>query len=470
MGIGWNLGGLSAISRTGSTLYHDEVVDGIDYDSNDNLILDGQRLIAINTSSTETEYRTELETYSKIVGYGTLGSGHQYFKVWTKSGQILEYGNTENSRIQALDYNDDQRSDVLTWYINSVEDRLGNFTEFSYFESNGHGQITTIKYSGNKRTLDNAEYTIYFDYDNRSDVILNYISGGSIKVTDILESIRIKKGETNLKTYSFFYNEVGLNARLISVKLYAGDITSPFLSETIFEWGDNDHQLVSETRSSTEPNVDHFFVDFDGDGKTDIVDAYWEGYSQGGYDVKRYYSWNYSHRVSNGFSAPMQFTNQITPFFAYLMAGDFNGDGKTDILETGQGYLQGCDIFEFDIPNQDWYWIGNSDSPTVDYQIFPGDFNGDGITDILTWNPDNPTGAWEILCFDGFSHWKHFDNPQIASFDSWDGTDAYYHGIKIADFNGDGKSDIAEFEKQTNTQIYADYIIYYSNGIRSCRK
>ncbi len=44
LGWGWNLGGLSAITRVGQTKYHDGNVCGVSYDFHDRYALDGQRL------------------------------------------------------------------------------------------------------------------------------------------------------------------------------------------------------------------------------------------------------------------------------------------------------------------------------------------------------------------------------------------------------------------------------------------
>lgn len=62
MGMGWNVAGLSAIQRTGINIYNDGFVDGVDFDENDKLLLNGNRLIPISG----IEYRTEIESFSKI--------------------------------------------------------------------------------------------------------------------------------------------------------------------------------------------------------------------------------------------------------------------------------------------------------------------------------------------------------------------------------------------------------------------
>ena len=42
-----------------------------------------------------------MEDFSNTTSYGTSGSGHTYFKVETKEGVVLEYGNTTDSRLMA---------------------------------------------------------------------------------------------------------------------------------------------------------------------------------------------------------------------------------------------------------------------------------------------------------------------------------------------------------------------------------
>lgn len=47
LGYGWNLAGLSAITRIGHTIYHDNKVKGVNFDD-DRFAMDGNRLVVIN--------------------------------------------------------------------------------------------------------------------------------------------------------------------------------------------------------------------------------------------------------------------------------------------------------------------------------------------------------------------------------------------------------------------------------------
>src|SRR5882672_11705027 len=48
LGVGWNLEGLSSITRCPRTVAQDGVKGGANYDANDRFCLDGQRLMAIS--------------------------------------------------------------------------------------------------------------------------------------------------------------------------------------------------------------------------------------------------------------------------------------------------------------------------------------------------------------------------------------------------------------------------------------
>jgi hypothetical protein len=66
-GMGWNLTGLSKITRCAPSLIDDNIQSGIEFSSTDRFCLDGQKLVAINGAygADNTEYRTQIETFLK---------------------------------------------------------------------------------------------------------------------------------------------------------------------------------------------------------------------------------------------------------------------------------------------------------------------------------------------------------------------------------------------------------------------
>ena len=72
LGVGWQLSGLSAITRCPKTYAQDGVKEGIKLDITDRYCLDGQRLVPVdgnyaNYGKDGKEYRTEINSFAKIV-------------------------------------------------------------------------------------------------------------------------------------------------------------------------------------------------------------------------------------------------------------------------------------------------------------------------------------------------------------------------------------------------------------------
>lgn len=67
-GQGWSISSISAISRISTRIDIDGYVDGVDFDGNDMLALDGQRLLKVsgNYWADGSIYNTEVQSNSKI--------------------------------------------------------------------------------------------------------------------------------------------------------------------------------------------------------------------------------------------------------------------------------------------------------------------------------------------------------------------------------------------------------------------
>ena len=182
LGVGWSLGGLSAITRCPATYAQDGFKGGINYDGNDRYCLDGQRLVAVSGAygANGTEYRTETESYTRVISYGTAGNGPAWFKAWTKSGQMIEYGNTADSRIEAQG-----KPTVRVWGVNKISDTKTNYIAVAYSEDNANGEfyVSRIDYTGNDAVGVAPYASVQFSYEARPDIESGYEVGSIIKYT-----------------------------------------------------------------------------------------------------------------------------------------------------------------------------------------------------------------------------------------------------------------------------------------------
>jgi len=169
-----------------------------------------------------------------------------------------------------------------------------------------------------------------------------------------------------------------------------------------------------------------YIGDFDGDGKSDILRQ------EKGNGVNNHVL--LSEGDGTFTSSPLNFHLQ-----GNLYIGDFNGDGKSDILR--QKNIATADLLLSQATaNLDESFALDSDETN----LYIGDFNGDGKSDILR----QENGRWEeneeaahVLLSQDDGQFRHRSLDESFALDG-DETNLY-----IGDFNGDGRSDILRQEK-----------------------
>ncbi|EJN11689.1 Matrixin [Bradyrhizobium sp. YR681] len=119
--------------------------------------------------------------------------------------------------------------------------------------------------------------------------------------------------------------------------------------------------------------------------------------------------------------------------WAYTSTGDFNGDGKTDLLFSNAS-THGLMIWQMNGTQiADNSQIGTVNAAAGWHFTTTGDFNGDGKTDLLFLN--DTTHGVAIWQMDGN---RITDAPQIGVVNAAGG----WHFQDTGDFNGDGKTDL----------------------------
>jgi len=193
--------------------------------------------------------------------------------------------------------------------------------------------------------------------------------------------------------------------------------------------------------------------DFNGDGKTDVLRidmpvsgagpyGIWVGLSDGQQlATSRWATWVASRRLT-------------------VLTGDFNGDGKTDILLSD--------------PGRPGLWVGLSDGRSftfkewapqaidAEWRVLVGDFNGDRRADVLIVEvPRSGTETRPLRV--GLSDGSRFAFAPTP-WASWD----MNRDIKllVGDFNGDGKADVMKFDVPSSGTATLGLWVGLSDGSR----
>jgi RHS repeat-associated protein len=496
VGIGWTISGLSTITRCPMTLGQDGAVDGIDYDADDRFCLDGQRLIGVGAGAyggSGKEYRTELDQFAKIISHGLAGSGPAYFTVRTKSGRIIEYGNTADSRIEIAP----AQATVRVWAANKVSDTVGNYMTISYSDQSNQTdfQPELIQYTMNSAGGVTAPFaSVDFVYQTRPDVVASGLYQGGWPVTGAtnrLSNIRTFNGAALVRDYQLSYNNGGIGgaSRVQSVTECSG--SGECLPPTAFAWvGTGAPPTLAATQlpwqSDGYLNADTLlFGDWNGDGRMDLFRQRYLNSTSTMYTADAG-----GNQVATGFTTP-GWSQAEGQDLNKLLTGDFNGDGRTDIARVLMDYIRSDDVFGVITPVYTAYLSVYHSTGTAftqagstlqmdseiyatyeDFQAYAraSDFNGDGRTDLLV-TPSrvayaNASGQITSVPFAytvGGTHrvTADFDgdgrsdllthNGTSWAINLWNGTDFTPAGqialsdayVPVtADFNGDGLDDV----------------------------
>ena len=366
LGVGWSLGGLPSIVRCPQTLAQDGAIISVNFTATDRFCYGGHRLVMVSGTAYGADsatYRTEVDQFSLITSHGAAsGGGPSYFTVQTKSGQILEFGNTTNSAnsfVQAVGDANVPSGVARAWMVDQVSDRLGNYYTVTYSAETSSGEThpleidyTANKSSGNTLSAYNSVKFVYNgSSQTRSYSILSHTSGAILTTSALLTNVRSYAGANLVHDYQLTY-QTGSTERpqLISIA-HCDDGTLGCLPSTSFSWPNTPAPLSSSLQSLTASSDSActvgamqywvpYVADLDNDGRDDILWVYENApLASAPGPTGRYRIWyskgNGSFKCvipsfssdSSGFSGTAY---RGTPSF-----GDFTGTGRTDVLLTG---------------------------------------------------------------------------------------------------------------------------------------
>jgi RHS repeat-associated protein len=362
VGLGWSLSGLSTITRSSKTRAQDETssaiqqtkaVDlGISYDKSDRFSLDGERLVlapeSVNTTiafddnygNDQTVYYTEQNGFSKVVlTENATTQSPQFFKVYTKSGLIFEYGNTTDSRIM-----DNTKNIAIQWLVNKIEDRKGNYMKFTYIkdattDANGEVYPSKIEYTGNVSGGLLPYNTIEFNYDTRLDptTVYGIRFQRANRYTKILKNVKVKYQTTLIREYILSYDNSTQYSLLNQVQECDGNSPQNCFKPTKFDWSNIKQDIGTPIEIAALPGTNdrRIWGDYNGDGLQDI--AVWDfqvattPYTL----VVNFYINNGNGAFNLSSSSTISTTITSDAFNGFFVRkGEFNGDNIADLVAT----------------------------------------------------------------------------------------------------------------------------------------
>ncbi|WP_209404957.1 FG-GAP-like repeat-containing protein [Pseudozobellia sp. WGM2] len=394
-GYGWNISGLSVITRIASTKYHDNNIDPVDFDNLDRFALDGERLVLkLGTyGASGSVYETETFSNIKIVANGTSNYGASYgpasFTVTYPDGSVAQYGNLTNTYSR------------LEYAISSWQNPQGVKVDYTYTLVDNNLSISTIKYG--HRSTGTAPNSIEFVYKTRKRPEQSYMGGQEFRRKNILSEIRVKTGATGYRNYilSHGFNTLGYE-RVNSVTEKNGDNSLSY-SPVNFTYNDTQQTLTGSGITTTltvnnieQRNAEVVSLDYTGNGKMDFI-VYPLNRSE------RNKIWVFEDIQSGATNIGSQVTTSIFENLfpiSYLNASNkldkaqgfalvtHTGTNETRFKINGQSYYGAAAQYYEKIWNAPSYSTTSycSSTPTtnrVPMSYISGDFNGDGLSDVI---------------------------------------------------------------------------------------
>ena len=370
LGLGWSIGGGSAITRCRQTLGQDKNPKPITFSSTDRFCLDGQRLLLTSGTygSADSTYKTEIDSFAKVTAKGGTAGHPDYFVVERKDGSVSKYGGDStlagatNSEFKPATLSGGTATHVLTWALSEFKDSVGNPIYYRYDNNPLTGfRPLSVRYaygnSLNASDVSGHKAAIRFRYENRPQPIISYVAGYQIKTTKRLKAVWSRSNDAYVRQYNLHYDEGTQNpttdglSRLTSIDDCAGGTCLP---ATKFTWSLPAPGFGSDSSGFTSFNtnisgngwttVDYKPGDFNGDGQMDLLWVetnrtshrvrYAMGNGSGGFTAATfdgggsYLTYNEDYGTDTGVAAD---NRRIFPEII-----DFNADGRMDVAIYGK--------------------------------------------------------------------------------------------------------------------------------------
>lgn len=469
-GQGWSINSISSITRMSTRRDIDGFVDGVDFDSDDKLALDGQRLLIKtgtywgNGSTYETEYKSNTKIEYVIQGSMT------FFIVTAPDGSRSWYGSTGNGTYQ-------NAVSATAWHIVRYEDASGNRIDYNYtnvvYNATNQLYIASISFSGNPTAGIAFQNSIVFNFRDARRVERDFINGNANYASKILDNVEVRTNNNTLfRKYVLTHKEdTSLGYERVS-QIQEYNAQNEASNPVVFTYAQSPTNLERTEKTYTNNlafDTVQLAGDFDGDGRLDFVA----------------YDYLYSNLFKEDSGNSPIYVNGLTPLYKASVTTLLNNklNQFNSILnlknKTASSLTFGVHSFKnnnFSLDYEKTISLDNviecdSDCPERECEdgltkkwneYLEGDFNGDGISEIMilsydervTYRTDSRTNrncqtsettgstpVFSAILDLNTNSSTLLNSPGYAQFMS---SNVFTRNQKrfTADFNSDGKTDI----------------------------
>lgn len=446
-GKGWSLSGISAITRC--SIIREGNRYPVNYGKDDRFCFEGKYLLPVSGNYGEpgTIYHTEIESWVRFEAFysdtktgKSCGSGPCYFIATLKNGYQMKFATTTDSRIEAVAAKNSSNipsGSVRVWSISRYSDLNGNYIDYSYNENTNTGEYvpTIISYGGNENSGVASQRAIEFTFADAASTKAIFQGGAIVTHSQKIKSIASciaavalqscasssPKGFTRVANYAFEidFNEKSQLSYLRSIQLTGQD--GSMFPPTTFSYSE-----IAQTQFQSPQNWTNFFA----------TNPSWTQACQG------------------------------------RTMGDFNGDGRIDLIGFGSSNTefalsQGLPISSPEItclggekynngcsnPNSQYYSCKAGFGTSYNNPRSIGDTNGDGKYDVIGFGGSNISVS--LSNGSGFGKQASWASNFLTSGGSGGGWSSF-DVRTLADINGDGLADVIGFGNTTTQFAFSN--------------
>lgn len=421
-GYGWNLSGITAISRVGKNIDKDGETKGIQLDYSDYYSFNGQRLILKSGEygKNGAEYVTEKYSNVKIKSFGSITGqswqGPEYWEVTFEDGSQTWYGGTTSGNSLArtsINYNIVKWKDAQNNYITYNYEKNSDLTSQTA-ENGSVTRIKSVQWGGNG-TLNKPHFNeIIFNYNlDRVFKEISYHQGFYYNQDKLLNEVIVKANGSLFKRYVLEYTDNGTGYQFVNKATEYNSNNEPANPVIIeYESAQTANEETTKEYNITTTNTKKY-GDFDMDGITDYLEYVpnpgQSGSTQVGvinfkssiykdvptiplqYELNKFTSAEFAKATAVTFKKDGYVKNKIGVVIPHTIV---TADSKKPNYEL---LVYSVDISDFrfkleysKIIPYDLYAIGDIDidlgcnSSNVSLtELISYDYNGDGITELL---------------------------------------------------------------------------------------